>query len=78
MLELDALDKLDLFEQVFDVKNYMLNRHRYLEQFYIDSIRGDRFMKELVPYFENELTWTFKLKAIVNKVIQVLRNRLKF
>lgn len=78
MLELDALDKLDLFEQVFDVKNYMLHRHRYLEQFYIDSIRGNRLMKELAPYFENELTWTFKLKTIVNKIIQVLRNRSKF
>lgn len=76
MLELDAIGKLHLFKEAFDVNGYMSNKPHYLEQCYIGSLRKNRFMVELIPYFENNLTFAFKLRAISKKIIQVLHNRL--
>ncbi len=76
MLELDAIGKLHLFKKAFDVNAYMSNRNYYLELLYIGSLQKNRFMVDLMPYFKKDLTFTLKLRAILKKIIQVLRNRL--
>lgn len=76
MLGLDAIGKLHLFKEAFDVDVYMSNRLHYLEQLYIGSIRKDKYTVELLPYFKSSLTLTFKVKAIFGKMVQVFRNRI--
>lgn len=76
MLELDAIGALDKFASVFDLDYYREHRREYLADMYVKALRGDVFMKELLPYFHKELTPAFKLRALMGKARSVVRNRL--
>lgn len=76
LLELDALGALDRFNSVFDINYYRQHRTWYLEQAYIGALKGDLFMKELLPYFKKDLSLWFKLHALAKKTVSVIKNRL--
>lgn len=76
MLELDAIGMLSNFVTVFDVAYYHQNKKWYLEHAYVESLKGDVFMKEILPYFRQEMTLPFKLLALSKKVVSVIKNRL--
>lgn len=76
LLELDAIGKIDLFKEVFNIEEYYRNRQNYLEQFYIGYIQKNKLLLDLYPYFRKELTTTLKIKAIYNKLLQIIKNRI--
>lgn len=76
LLELDALGKVELFSDAFDISKYKKQRRRILEHMYVESKKADVFMLELLPYFKSELTHTFKIKALFRKSISVFNNRI--
>lgn len=76
LLEIDALGVLDRFNIVFDINYYRQHRTWYLEQAYIEALKGDLFTKELLPYFKKDMTPWFKLRALARKIISVIKNRL--
>ncbi len=77
LLELDALGKLDSFRNVFDIDYYRQHRSHYLETAYIGALRGNKFFIELMPYFKDQMTLSFKIKAIAKKAISVIKNRIR-
>lgn len=76
ILEIDSLGKLDLFDAVFDVAGYKKGKMKYMENLYIGALKRDRFLSELMPYFNKELTLGLKVRAIIHKLVSVIRNRL--
>lgn len=77
LLELDAAGSLDKFSKVFDIEEYRKNRNWYLEQLYVGALKGDLFMKELMPQFSKEMSLKLKISAVTKKLLSVIRNRVK-
>lgn len=75
LLEIDALGDIDNYRKVFDIDFYKIHRKKYLRRLYLDSLKSnDIFLKELIPYFKDELTIIFKLKCLVSVIInRILR-----
>lgn len=76
LLELDALDRLDDFNEVFDIEYYRQHRINYLEDAYIGALKGDPYLLELLPEFKQQMNIGFKIKAILKKAISVIKNRI--
>ena len=77
LLEIDALGDIDNYRKVFDIDFYKTHRKKYLRRLYLDSLKSnDMFLKELVPYFKDELTIVFKFKCLASVIInRILRKR---
>lgn len=66
LLGIDATGNLDKFKAVFDLDLYRKNRTAYLQEMYIKGCwRGDTLLREIIPYFQEELTLTFRAKSIL-------------
>lgn len=75
ILELEAVGVLDNFRAVFDVDAFRRNKRQYLQILYIEALKGDSMMQELMPYFKKELTIGLKIEAIIKKIATVFNNR---
>lgn len=75
LLEIDALGQLTVFEKAFDIKAYKKNREKTLQWLYIQHLKRDSFAKELMPVMKDEFTMPFKIKAVVNKIFSIIKNR---
>lgn len=63
LLALDALGKLDLYRNVFDIDYYRLHRREYLVKLYGQKWCGNTVYKELYPYFKKKVTVGMKVIA---------------
>lgn len=80
LLTIDALGGIDKFSKVFDIDAYRRNRFFYLKRLYLDAkFKKDVFYKELLPYFQHELTLSLKLRffssALFNHLRAIFKNR---
>ena len=74
LLTIDALGGIDKFSKVFDVDAYRRNRFFYLKRLYLDAkFKNDVFYKELLPYFQHELTLSLKLRFFFSALFNHLR-----
>lgn len=63
LLALDALNKLDYYESVFDIKYYRNNKQHYFETLvYKNFIKSVNYV-ELYPLLQNQINLTTKLKV---------------
>lgn len=66
LLGIDAVGNLDNFATVFDINAYKKNKKHYLQKMYIyGQWRGDMLLAEIIPFFRKELTFAFKLNALL-------------
>ena len=64
LLALDALEKLDLYKNVFDIEYYRSHKAYYLKMLVAKKyIKDDNYI-ELYPYFKHEISFFIKLSAI--------------
>lgn len=77
LLEIDAVGNINKYKEVFDVDFYKRNRNVYLRRLYIDGgWKNNLYMKELLPYYNHELTTLFKLKCILSVIInKIIKKR---
>lgn len=74
LLTIDALGGIDKFYKVFDVDAYKRNRFFYLKRMYLDAkFKNDEFYKEILPYFQQELTFFLKLRFFSSAIFNHLR-----
>lgn len=64
LLGLDALGKLDEYNQVFDTQYYKQNKEWYLVQMLKQMAFKKHDYFELYPYFKKDINLTIKLKAL--------------
>lgn len=77
LLEIDAIGKLNLFKDSFDINKYSSNRKYYLEQLYIGYLRKNAFLTEVIPYFQKDLTFSFKIQTILKKLFQTAFRKIR-
>lgn len=65
LLGIDALGKLDLYSEVFDVEYYRNNKSWYLTQLLIQKAQKKHDYFELYPYFKNKITWWMRIKVFI-------------
>lgn len=68
LLGLDALGKLDLFSNVFDVAHYRKNRQQYLRRLYINNVYKLKAYTEIYPYLKDDLSLESKLMCFPKKL----------
>lgn len=61
LLELDAAGTIDRYRAVFDVDMYKMHRIKFIKEGYRGAVKGDVYLKELMPFFYEKLTWTERL-----------------
>lgn len=77
LLSIDAVGNISDFKDVFDVGLYKRNRKKYIQEMWISaSFRHDQLYQEICPYYKKELTLKVKFKALLDKMIAVLKNRI--
>ncbi|MDE5561720.1 MAG: hypothetical protein K2J00_08005 [Bacteroidaceae bacterium] len=61
LLELDAAGIINRYCAVFDVDTYKKQRVKFIKEGYRGAVKGDVYLKELMPFFYKELTWAERL-----------------
>ena len=64
LLGLDAIGKLELFSNVFDVVHYRKNRQQYLRKLYIKKVFKSKEYAEIYLYLKKDLSLASKLICI--------------
>lgn len=78
LLSLDATGNIDDFKEVFDIEYYKKHKYQYLRQTWLAAIfYHDELSQEILPLYKKELTLQFKINAIVWKVANIVKNRIK-
>lgn len=65
LLAFDALGKLDLYREVFDIDYYRLHRREYLIKLYGQKWCGNTVYRELYPYFKKRITVRIRVIAYI-------------
>lgn len=74
LLTIDALGGIDKFSKVFDVDTYKRNRFFYLKRLFLDAkFKNDEYCKEILPYFQHELTFFLKLRFFSSALFNHLK-----
>lgn len=74
LLTIDALGGIDKFSKVFDIEAYKQKRFFYLKRLFLDAkFKNDEFYKEILPYYQCELTFFLKLKIFFSVLLSHLK-----
>lgn len=74
LLTIDALGGIDKFSKVFDIDTYKQKRFFYLKRLYLDAkFKNDEYCKEILPYFQHELTFFLKLSFFSSAIFNHLK-----
>lgn len=74
LLTIDALGGIDKFSKVFDVDTYKRNRFFYLKRLFLDAkFKNNEYCKEILPYFQHELTFFLKLRFFSSALFNHLK-----
>lgn len=76
MIELDALNALEKYRNVFDLKKYEDNKYDYLSEFYARKVlRNDHYAIEMWDDLMKKysIPWKFRVKAIVRFIMKRLK-----
>jgi len=78
IMTIDALGGIDKFSKVFDIDAYKQNRFFYLKRLFLDAkFKNDENYKEILPYFQEELTFLLKLKFFSSALFNHLKSIFK-
>ena len=81
ILTLDALNKLELYKDVFDVNYYRLHQREYLVMLYQQWKAGNSYYAELYPFFKKKITFSIcvysHLNSLVGNIKKYLSARVK-
>lgn len=78
MLSIDAVGSIDDFSHVFDVPYYKKHKHEFIQEMWFGAVfHKDELYKEILPYYQKEITLIFKIKTIIIKLNHIIRNRLR-
>lgn len=79
MLMLDAIGKLDLYKEVFDIEKYKKNKVKYLRWLYREHLVGDIMNEPTYQVFKNKIGISTKIlcniKYFLSKVSKVIKNK---
>lgn len=73
MLALDALEKLELYKDVFDIEYYKTHSKEYYSTLYLQYKLRNPYYLELYPFFRNKVTMSIRLSSLIPYVIEKLR-----
>jgi hypothetical protein len=72
LLELDALNALDKYSNVFDINYYKKHRKWYLQQMLYQMAVGRHDYHEIYPYFKSEITISMRIKVVIRKCMRLI------
>lgn len=77
LLSVDATGNVDDFKNVFDIEKYKKNKKNYLRQTWLAAtFYHDELSQEIIPFYKKETTLLFKLYAVADKIVHIIKNRL--
>lgn len=79
IMAINAFGAIERFKDVFDVDGFKKHEASYLRELYLDGYYNKlKIVRELFPYYTEQLTPSFKFKAHVYKYLRALKNRIRW
>lgn len=77
LLELDAAGIINKYGEVFNLEEYEMNRKRLIYEGYRNTIKGDKYLYEIGPFFEKNIPSTSRLmqriRVMCGKIVSLFR-----